>query len=376
MIEDPFPGKGPLPPGDPNFYISDDLIERLRVSLESGDSVCLAGEYKAGKTSLLNQLLIRLSNDRILTALVDLQFVAPRKDKLVLAKLARSAARVIESKQQMEAPIEMQTFEASDDTCYGAFQTDLDRLRPYLISDQESYLVWLIDEFDILRAYNATILPVFLRPIVQSDPNFRMIAAGHDLFVLPHEEYEWAHFMTAFGAYDRVGELDTVSAIRLLNLGVESMDIALEMDRELIMNWTGRNPFYLKWVSSSTARAINELEYEPMLDLNLWRVVKDFFIAEPVIKHHFAHWWNQLSSNQHSVLSLMVGQASDLNNRASIVNSLREHELLSGNERAEQKLAQDLERLVRLGLLVQQDEDYYFTSGCLMDWIRVNKPLR
>lgn len=374
FINDPFPSKAPILSGSKDFYTSGSFLARLKDSLDIGNSVCLTGEFKAGKTSLLYHLLSWLSNEGRLAGYVDLQFVVPRKDKIALAHLARSVVTAIQTRYKLASPIELRTSTASDEECYTAFLEDLEELRKCLGACGASSFVWLIDELDILRGYATTELPMFLRPIIQNDPNFRMLAAGYDVFVLPSDKGpHWGQFIAGFGDFRRLIGLEGDAAKQLLNDAINMMQIDIMNDvPEQITAWTGCKPFYMKWFASVVARGINEQGYNHLLDSQVLQVAKGLFLRKPEIWHHFSHWWGALDKEQQTVLSLMICDPLHPNTRSDILNRMRVQELVSGDPNFEENLVFRLERLTQLGFLLKDQEIYKFTSGCLEDWIASN----
>lgn len=376
-VIDPFPGKGPIPSGDPSFYELQEILSIIEASLTAGNSICLIGERKAGKTSFLNHLLAYLPKKGFIPALVDVLSIAPRTDKMFLTGLARSAAQAIQSSQKLTNSIQIKTISASPENCYETFLEDLDSLKDYLPSNDKSntFLVWLIDEIDVLRMYKETNLFTFLRPIALANSHFRMVVTGYDVLTMPSEYNDWTLLMTAFG-HNRLEGFSPTIARQLIGDGIKSMGVTVgENLYEPVMKWTGQKPFYIKWALSNIARAINEQKQSHVVDYQIWDKAKRCFLSETDIEHHFGLLWSHLIPNQQQILSLMASQPNKLYDHPTILNCLKENELIDGDDKAEQHLINDLTRLKQLGFLYEQAGRYTFTSECLMDWIEENKPV-
>ncbi len=379
LVSDPFPGKGPLPANAPDFYERDELFTTVQNLLRAGDSVSLVGERKAGKTSFLNYLLAHLSSTEFIPVFVDAQGVAPKTDKIFLGRLARSAAKAIETTIDSKKPLKIGTLTVqSDEQAYQAFENDLEELRvklPLEGNDKKRRLVWLIDEIETLRGYEKTELFTFLRPLAQTDPDFRMVVAGYDVLYTLSSRSEWSPFFNAF-RHVRLEGLNPVVAQQLIDNALRLMEATTEPDLyEPILDWTGQKPYFLKWFLSKTAEALNQQQIDRHIGINILQTAQTLFLSEPELGLHFTHLWNtHTTETQQKVLSLTAPQVGPYNH-PKILDNLKDKKLIEGDKQATQHLIDDLTRLKQLGFLYEQVGRYTFTSGCLQAWIKVNKPL-
>jgi hypothetical protein len=378
-VPDPFPGKGPIPVSAPGFYEREQVFANVRDSLRAGDSVSLVGERKAGKTSFLNHLLTHLPADEFIPVFVDAQRVAPKTDKVFLGGwLSRNAAKAIVKAAGSTKPIKTNTLDASPDQVYLTFEQDLDWLRTRLPLDpdgQKRRLVWLIDEIETLRGFEGTELFTFLRPLAQSDPDFRMVVAGYDVLYTLSSRSEWSPFFNAF-RHIRLEGLNRVAARQLIDDALTTMKVTLDPHLyEPILRWTGQKPFYLKWILSEMAAALNQQKTDRHVNGNILQAAQSLFLKQSELVQHFAYPWNKhVTTRQQTVLSLIAPQPGSYD-WPTILDDLKEKELIEGDRRASQRLIEDLTRLQQLGFLYERVGDYTFTSGCLQDWIKENKPL-
>lgn len=375
-IPDPFPGKGPIPPGSPHFYEREELFIRVQTLLRYGDSVSIVGERKAGKTSFLNYLATYLANAEFIPILLDVQGVAPSQDAQFLTELILTGVRAIAQATDLPDDIAPETPEADAIQVYQAFKADLDRYRPHLPECEDGTkrrLVWLLDEIEMLRNYENTELFSFLRPIIQQDPDFRFVVAGHDILYTITRESDWSPFFNAFRSV-RLEGLSPTAAQALITDPLRASDVALTDEAiALVFSWSGRKPYYLKWLLSTAVEVLNQEQAERVITTNTVRAAQARFLGKPDLSQHFTFFWNRASQHQQAILQLMPLQEGP-QDRRQIHDGFLERELLEEGI-ALSDLILNLTRLVELGFLYEQAGSYTFTSQCLRDWIRTNRPL-
>jgi hypothetical protein len=376
-VPDPFMSKGPIPIGAQGFYERAEVFTHVEELLRAGESVSLVGERKAGKTSFLNYLQTHLSDDEFIPVFVDAQLIQPKTDKMFLVRLVRTAAQAIEDATDLTDPIETKTPAAQADEAYTAFEEDLDRLRPKLPLNSDGKkrrLVWLIDEIEVLRGYDGTQLFTFLRPFAQSDLDFRMVVAGYDVLYTLSNRSAWSPFFNAFRD-TRLEGLNPVVAQQLVDDARQKMGVVIDSELyEPILQWTGQKPFYLKWMMSKLADALNHQQTDHRVSPNILKATKRLFLAETDLVHHFNLLWSHLTERQQTVLSLIAPQQGPYNH-PTILEELKEKKQLGGDKQETQHLIDDLIRLKQLGFLYEQVGRYTFTSGCLHDFLKESKPL-
>jgi len=380
LIPDPFPGKGPILHGSPDFYKrfyerEEDFADILTI-LRAGDSVSLVGERKAGKTSFLNYMLAYLPADEFIPVFVDAQRIAPRQDRVFLRQLVTKARDAIVRVVAINDALNLASTNQPADI-YAAFIADLDTLRGVLPpgpNGQKRRLVWLVDEIETLRGYQHTELFTFLRPLAQSDLDFRMLVAGYDVLYVLARKSEWSPFYSAF-RHVRLEGLNPVVARQLVDDALARMEATIASDLYIpMLNWTGQKPFFLKWVLSKLAAALNQQQLQ-YVDDNILAEAQHYFLVEHDLRMHFMHLWEtHTSASQQTLLSLIALQPGPYTH-PEILNSLKELRLLIGDQQTSRQLSDDLTRLEELGFLYKQVGNYTFTSGCLQAWIKQNKPL-
>lgn len=383
-VPDPFPGKGPIPAEGVGFYERAELFTNIQNLLRAGESVSLVGERKAGKTSFLNYLFTNLSMAEFIPVQINTQLISPKTDQQFLGELVISAAEAIASltnpnnSTDPNDSIEIKTLVAQPNQVYRIFREELQELRSKLQfkpNGPKLRLVWLIDEIEILRSYEQTELFSFLRPYAQEDPDFRFIVAGYDVLYTLSSRSEWSPFFNAF-RHLRLEGLNPVVAQQLIGDALIRMKATIEPDLYAhILDWTGQKPFFLKWVLSKTAEGLNIRQVDHHVSTDVWKNAQGLFLVENDLRHHFDFLWDRHTTpSQRKVLSLIAAQKPPYYH-PTILDQLKDKELIEGDEQALQHLIDDLTRLNQLGFLYEQVGRYTFTSGCLQEWISANKPL-
>lgn len=369
-----------IPAGSPNFYEREEVFASIQDRLRSGECVSLVGERKAGKTSFLQYLSAHLPTDEFIPVFVDTQRVFPQKDKVFLGLLIKSAAQAIKKAVGLAKPIKVETPTVdSDEKGYETFENDLEQLRaklPLNANRQKLCLVWLVDEIETLRSYHETNLFKFLRFLVQTNPSdFRMVVAGYDVLYTLSSRSEWSPFFNAFG-HVRLTGLNPVTAQQLINDALAIMGATIESNLyEPILDWTGQKPYFLKWILLKTADALNQRQNNYHISADVLEIAQNLFLSQTELSAHFTHLWEtHLTKSQQTILSLIAAQTGPYNH-PKILDNFKNKKLNEGDKQAAQHLIDNLTRLKQLSFLYEQVGRYTFTSGCLQDWIKKNKPL-
>jgi hypothetical protein len=233
----------------------------------------------------------------------------------------------------------------------------------------------LIDEIEMLRGFQDTHLFSFLRPLAQSDVNFRMVVAGYDVLYHLATRSEWSPFFNAFSQVRLTG-FNPAVARQMIDDAVTAMDVSIADEVYApALRWTGRKPFFLKWLMSSIAAALNEQQNRTITN-KIFTHAQHIFLNTTDLEQYFAHLWSShVNEQQQTVLSLIASQPEPYDH-PTIFKWLQEHKLVQqGGQQARQHVIEDLMRLEQLGFLYEQAGSYTFTSGCLRTWIQQKKPL-
>jgi hypothetical protein len=324
-----------------------------------------------GKANKARELLMHLQRRGRVTDLI-------RTGKQLRPDVPWKDVPTVPKKASPSSPLEIATLKVRPNEAYLAFQDDLDRLRvelPLGASGQKRRLVWLIDEIETLRGYEKTELFTFLRPLAQSDQDFRLVVAGYDVLYTLSTRSEWSPFYNAF-RHVRLDGLNPVVAQELIDDALKRVGLTIDQNLyEPILDWTGQKPYFLKWTLSKIAEAINQQEEGYYVNIGGSQRAQNLFLNENDLGLHFAHLWQTHTTiRQRTILSLIAAQPGPYTYQ-QIFDNLKAQKLLEEDVHTWQQLLDDLTRLKQLGFLYEQVGRYTFTSGCLQAWIQKNKPL-
>lgn len=276
-----------------------------------------------------------------------------------------------------QPPLSTLTLTVPADDIYETFISDLERLTHYLPvakNGRKRRIVWLIDEIEVIRTFKETELYSFLRPIAQATyPHFLMVVAGYDVLFTLSTESEWSPLFNAFH-HVRLRGLNNQSATKLVTDAVEErMGCTIEQSVcQTILTWTGQKPFFIKWLLTHIAKALNEPQ--TILHINEAVITKaqQLFLKEQNLNQYFAHLWQKHTTpSQKIMLSLIATQTSNYS-ITDIIQSMIQQHFTQQTPLLTQQLLEDFERLQQLGFL---DDAQRLTSLCLQEWIKQYKQL-
>ena len=186
---------------------------------------------------------------------------------------------------------------------------------------------------------------------------------------------EWSPFFNVFRSI-RLEGLNPISAQQLLEDALAIMETTFEEGLyQSLFEWTGRKPFFLKWILSKVAEALNRQQADYHVTYDILEAARKLFLDQQELREHFAHLWDRHTTpRQQVVLSLIASQKGPYNH-PTILNELKDKKLIEGDKQVSQHLIDDLTRLQQLGFLYERVGEYTFTSDCLKTWIKTNKPL-
>ncbi|MCP4358811.1 MAG: hypothetical protein GY796_12400 [Chloroflexi bacterium] len=274
-------------------------------------------------------------------------------------------------------PLQTNTLQAAENECYLTFAEDLSRLSellPLNSNGRQLRLIWLIDEIEVLRSYQNTELFTFLRPYAQSNPHFRFVVAGYDVLYTLSTRSEWSPFYNAF-RHVRLHGLNIIEAQALVDDALTRSSISLESDLyPEIFSWTGQKPFFLKWLLSKMAEAVNGRQQSTHINQNLLQTAQELFQTEHDLNIHFSHLWQaHTTPSQQTILSWLAAQQGAYTYR-QIQEGMSSHGFTGEDVTQLPRLIENLTRLKQLGFLYDQLGQYAFTSQSLQTWISRNNP--
>jgi hypothetical protein len=276
------------------------------------------------------------------------------------------------------SPLQTQTLNVSASEAYLTFQEDLERLRealPVNTNGNKYRLVWLVDEIEVLRGYENTELFTFLRPLAQTDQHFRFVVAGYDVLYTLSTRSEWSPFYNAFRHVHLTG-LNPIVAQALVEDALARTGMTLVHDLyPTIFEWTGQKPFFLKWLLSKVAEALNGRQQHTHIDPPILQAAQELFLHEQDLMAYFSHLWQiHTTPAQQTMLSWMAQQSGPFTYHG-VLDGLQSSSSANAEVQSLPQLIENLTRLQQLGFLYEQLGQYSFTSGSLQAWIAANKPI-
>lgn len=237
------------------FFNREDLFQWIEKNMKGADvyqNVLIIGQRRIGKTSFLKQLQEKFDADHQ-CIFVDLEFFPSLNDVDFLYEVCQELHHKISNNS---SPPSLAEFAKKSYTAFGNYVR-------ILLSDmpESERIVLIFDEFDKIESkirdglFNARFL-LYLRAFLQHNNRVNAIIGGNfdpDKLSSP----EWQEFFTIFNP-KIVGILDEDSAAALVTEPVKDV---LKYDRyavKKILDFSGRNPFYIQLLCHTLINYINE----------------------------------------------------------------------------------------------------------------------
>lgn len=97
--------------------------------------------------------------------------------------------------------------------------------------------------------------------------------------------------------------------MRLIHDALTKMDATIDGNLfDSMQNWTGQKPYYLKWILSESAKALNQEQIDHHVNRNILHSAQALFLRQSELSYHFAHLWSHTTPRQQTVLSLIAAQ--------------------------------------------------------------------
>jgi hypothetical protein len=344
-LPNPYAPGTPLAPASPTFFGREDLFQFIReniAGLTRQNILVLIGQRRMGKTSFLQQLLIRLS-DAYLPVYVDGQSLGIDAGmanffydlSLAITDALNDAGIMIDE----PAPVDFQERPS------GHFEREF--LTRVFAAIGERRLLLLFDEFEELemRVDSGKLDPAlfsFLRHLMQHDRRLGFIFVGAHRLESLSSDY-WSIFFN-IALYKHVTFLDEAAARALIvepvaDYGLMYDDLALDK----MLRATAGHPYILQLTCHALVNRANRerRSYVTIQDVNV--VLSDMV---ELGEAHFAFLWDQSSNEAQLVqvaLTWLLHQAPTVA-PAQIAALLRERGLGWSEHRVNQVLQQLVER--------------------------------
>ena len=302
------------------FFGREAVIEQIKRQLQSGNTVLLEGNRRAGKSSILKHLEGR---DRIpgrlavyssFQAATGAEKVAGMPTETVWRTLAQSLATgLLALKTEVPLPDGTQLKPGSTvgiaKACRNGISVDApwedfqDYLREVLnlLAAHDLGLVLMIDEFDKLQegidnGVTSPQIPENIRYLIQSQPRFAVVMTGSRRMQRLRHEY-WS---ALFGLGNRVSvsALDKQSAQRLVTDPVKGRLIFTDEAGALVTSLTARQPFLIQYLCNRIFEFASHAG-QRSITLSLVQEAAKAFVED---NEHFASLWDYAQTNRRRFL--------------------------------------------------------------------------
>jgi hypothetical protein len=250
-IPNPYTPGPPLKPGNPTFFGRDDVrrtIERSLPTLGQRMILVLVGERRTGKTSILQQLPVWLSNQRYIPVYVDCQGLGI--DPGMASFFFSLAAAIADGMGKAGFPIQCPPLAELASSPQSVFDR---RFLPEVRARIGDYsLLLAVDEFEELeeRVKSGSLPPEvfpYLRHLAQHEERLSFIFAGkHEI-----EDMVGDYWSVLFNIakYHRFGSLDEQSAIQLITEPVKPYGMVYDdLAIKEILRLTACHPFFTQLI--------------------------------------------------------------------------------------------------------------------------------
>lgn len=325
------------------FYGREDDFRYVRTKLEGvsqGVVIVFCGERRAGKSSILYQLLNGRLGERFIPVFVDLQemviatdseFFArisrliaeavARADRLTVGRVATTAASPARSVAVSEP--ERRTISVPQFDGRNPYPIFLDFLDEVLAAIGDRTLLIMMDEYELMEGKVdegklSAELFTFLAGLMDNKERLALVFTGSRRLEERDKKY-WRELLRR-SLYRKIGFLSENDTVRLITEPVEGKVVYGRGVVDVIYRLTAGQPFYTQVICQNSVDYMNEHEQNWLTLADLTHVIADI-IDNPLPQMIYA--WDGLSDDEKLALSLLAETLPDGNEHATAY-SLRE----------------------------------------------------
>lgn len=363
------------------FFGREDDFNYLKTKLEGaaqgGIVLVLFGERRAGKSSILYQVLNGRLGDNFIPVFIDLQEMVVSNEHEFFGRIARLIAEAI---AQADDPSmsdrsfntrELKTFRFSDFT-KNAYHLFLDFLNKMLSEIGERRLILLIDEYELLetkvedKKLSKEIF-TFFASLIDNRERLSFVFTGSRRLEERDRKY-WRDFLR-HSLFRKVSFLSERDTKRLISEPVKDKLVFGRGVEDAIYRLTSGQPFYTQYICQATVDYLNENKRNYFLKADLKHVI-DEIIDNPLPQ--MIYFWDGFGDDEKLVMSLLAEVLMDANNSVTasrIAKAIQQ-------ENYPVRLSTDtirltLEELARVDVLKKiGDETFCFRIDLLRLWIK------
>jgi ligand-binding sensor domain-containing protein len=326
------------------FYGREDDFRYVRTKLEGvsqGVVIVFCGERRAGKSSILYQVLNGRLGERFIPVFVDLQEMVIAADSEFFARISRLIAEAVARADRLaargsvemalSAPALSVAVSEPDKAALRVPQFDgrnpypifLDFLDEVLASIGDRTLLIMMDEYELMEGKVdegklSAELFTFLAGLMDNKERLALIFTGSRRLEERDKKY-WRELLRR-SLFRKVGFLSENDTARLITDPVEGKVVYGRGVVDVIYRLTAGQPFYTQVICQNSVDYMNEHEQNWLTVADLTHVIADI-VDNPLPQMIYA--WDGLSDDEKLALSLLAETLPDGNEHVTAYN-LRE----------------------------------------------------
>lgn len=363
------------------FFGREDDFNYLKIKLEGaaqgGVVMVFCGERRAGKSSILYQILNGRLGDRFVPVFIDLQEMVVSNEHEFFGRIARIISEAIsqieeEGQRIKESPtIELRRYPFSDHS-KNAFHLFIDYLDSVLAALGERRMVLLIDEYELLEnkvedGKLSKEIFNFLASMIDNRDRLSFVFTGTRRLEERDRRY-WRELLRR-SLFRKVSFLSERDAKRLITYPVRDKLIYGKGVEDRIYRLTSGHPFYTQYICQSIVDHLNEWKRNYVLKSDLDQVTSEI-VDNPLPQ--MLYFWEGFSDDEKLVMSLLSEVLKDGEGTATskmIVEAIqREHYPV---KLSDDTIRLTLEELFRNDVLKKiGDDSFCFKIDLFRLWIK------
>ncbi len=332
---------------DPEMFFGRDILMRDIFQSLKSNSLCLTGERRIGKTTMLEHLE-KSASKPLFSFFCNLEGV---KEELFFSRIMQHLANKIQANFK-DGPTGLNLFEKERETYDDVdFEDDIETVLNWLkmTYDPQVSIIMCLDEIDAIQEFSNETLSI-LRNIFQTyQGKIRLVAAGVSIHLgnwrLPTSP--WYNFFE----FSNIEALDSISATKLITDPVKGFYKFDGGAVDFILAKTDNKPFYIQLICKKVISRILDEKRWTVTQNDVAVVYNDLIYLE--LNSHFETFWEALSTS----LRQMILQA--VSDETFKVSKAHEVELMNNQYNYGHRA------------IIIQDEKIGF-STIFKDWLMIN----
>ncbi|MFY9224536.1 MAG: two-component regulator propeller domain-containing protein [Blastocatellia bacterium] len=363
------------------FFGREDDFNYLKIKLEGaaqgGIVLVLCGERRAGKSSILYQVLNGRLGESFIPVFIDLQEMVVSNEHEFFGRIARLIGEAVAQAddpsflEQNFSTKEIHNFRFSDPT-KNAYHLFLDFLDKILLEIGERRLILLMDEYELLetkvedKKLSKEIF-TFFASLIDNHDRLSFVFTGSRRLEERERKY-WREFLR-HSLFRKVTFLSERDSKRLISEPVKDKIVFGRGVQDAIYRLTSGQPFYTQYICQSIVDYLNEAKRNYLLKSDLSQVI-DEIVDNPLPQ--MIYFWDGFSDDEKLVMSLLA-EVLTFDNDSATASKITQ---AIQKENYPVRLSSDtirltLEELARVDVLKKiGDEAFYFRIDLLRLWIK------